>query len=86
MNEQKPEQVEKNDAGAVGSNVGLGLLPCPFCGGEASRRVSNDILQVGCDSCLITFANHVRFGCRADTEWNMRPNMELTGAEGVRVD
>ncbi len=48
------------------------LLPCPFCGGEAYRRVSNKILTVGCNDCLVSFANHVRFGCRADGEWNTR--------------
>ena len=48
------------------------LKPCPFCGGEAYREVKNDILQVGCRNCLISFANHVRFGCHADSEWNTR--------------
>jgi len=48
------------------------LLPCPFCGGEAYREVKHDILKVGCNNCLINFCNHVRFGCRADSEWNTR--------------
>lgn len=50
----------------------LKLLPCPFCGGEATRRISNNVLRVGCEKCLIDFANHVRFGCTSDTEWNTR--------------
>lgn len=48
------------------------LKPCPFCGGEPYRKVTNDILTVGCADCLISFANHVRFGCLADAEWNQR--------------
>ena len=48
------------------------LLPCPFCGGYATRSVVNDILKVGCDRCLIYFANHVRFGCQSDAVWNER--------------
>ncbi len=31
MNEQQTKQDESAQR-AVGSNVGLGLLPCPFCG------------------------------------------------------
>lgn len=56
-----------------GDGVGR-LLPCPFCGGEAYRHVRNDILTVGCNNCSISFANHARFGCVADTEWNRRSN------------
>ena len=55
------------------------LLDCPFCGGKPTRSVNNDILTVGCDSCLISFANHVRFGCRADAEWNERVAITETG-------
>jgi len=50
-----------------------GLLSCPFCGSKPKRYVSNDILHVQCPSCVsVGFHNHVRFGCRADTEWNTR--------------
>jgi hypothetical protein len=48
------------------------LKPCPFCGGVPTRKVRNDILIVGCDNCLISFASHVRHGCLADAEWNTR--------------
>jgi hypothetical protein len=45
------------------------LLPCP-CGGTASRTVSHEVLKIECDKCGRYFANHVRFGCLADSEWN----------------
>ena len=48
------------------------LKPCPFCGTKPERRVSNDILQVRCLKCVVGFYNHVRFGCRADAQWNTR--------------
>lgn len=49
------------------------LLPCPFCGAFPRRYISNDILSIDCPSCVsVGFHNHVRFGCRADTEWNTR--------------
>jgi hypothetical protein len=48
------------------------LLPCPFCGGAASRTVSYQILRVGCENCLLYFSNHVRFGCTSDGDWNTR--------------
>lgn len=64
MNKNKEEKLNKAAENA--------LLPCPFCGGEAYRHIRNDILHVGCNNCLISFVNHVRFGCRADSEWNMR--------------
>jgi transcription elongation factor Elf1 len=48
------------------------LVSCPFCGGEAIRRVRNNILTVGCDECVIYFDNHVRLGCLADSQWNNR--------------
>jgi len=60
------------------------LLDCPFCGSKPIRSVNNDILTVECDSCLISFANHVRFGCRADAEWNERevaPSLSYTQAK-----
>jgi hypothetical protein len=50
------------------------LLPCPFCGSKARRKIINEILQVGCEQCLIMFANHVRLGCLADAKWNTRVN------------
>ena len=49
------------------------LLPCPFCGTMPVREVSNDILSIYCPNCVsVGFHNHVRFGCRADTERNIR--------------
>lgn len=49
------------------------LLQCPFCGSIPRREVKNDILVIECPSCVsVGFHNHVRFGCRADEEWNTR--------------
>ena len=49
------------------------LKPCPFCGILPDRKVSNDILFITCPECVsVGFHNHVRFGCRADREWNTR--------------
>ena len=49
------------------------LLPCPFCGTLPIRQVSQDILSITCPTCVsVGFHNHVRFGCRADSEWNGR--------------
>ncbi len=57
----------------------LTLLPCPFCGGEAYREVKGDVLYVGCNNCVINFANHVRHGCLADYNWNTRvPNAVIS--------
>ena len=65
-------QMENPNPDQLNIDTNSSLLPCPFCGGKAYREVKHDILQVGCNNCLITFANHIRFGCRADTEWNTR--------------
>ncbi len=55
------------------SNMPDVLKPCPFCGENPTRRISNDILIVECQQCVsIGFHNHVQFGCRADLEWNTR--------------
>lgn len=55
------------------------LLACPFCGTQPIRKVSNDILSVTCPNCVsIGFHNHVRFGCRADAEWNTRANAQIS--------
>ena len=49
------------------------LLPCPFCGAQPTRYTYNDILFVECPECVsVGFHNHVRFGCRAEDEWNTR--------------
>jgi sarcosine oxidase delta subunit len=49
------------------------LLKCPFCGEKPIRKVENDILSITCPNCVsVGFHNHVRFGCRADSEWNTR--------------
>jgi len=55
------------------------LLPCPFCGSEPERFINNEILHVKCPNCIsIGFHNHVRLGCRADTEWNTRQQSNKT--------
>ena len=73
------DQQETNEAadGQSELTAGLGLMPCPFCGTTPTRRVSHDILHVECPQCVsVGFHNHVRFGCRADEEWNTRtPNV-----------
>ena len=49
------------------------LKPCPFCRSAPERSVSNDILKIECKACVsVGFHNHVRFGCRAEAEWNNR--------------
>jgi hypothetical protein len=54
-----------------------GLLDCPFCGSRPVRYINNDILFVQCKTCVsIGFHNHVRFGCRADGEWNTRTSQQ----------
>lgn len=51
------------------------LKPCQFCGSQPRREIKGDILIVECPSCIsVGFHNHVRFGCRADEEWNERFN------------
>lgn len=51
----------------------ISLLDCPFCGSKPVRQVRNNILDIHCPECVsVGFHNHVRFGCRADTEWNTR--------------
>ncbi len=53
------------------------LKDCPFCGSRPVREVANDVLFIRCPECLVSCANHVRFGCRADAQWNRRPDDEL---------
>jgi len=51
----------------------IGLKPCPFCGSTPKRWVNHEVLHIECPSCVsVGFHNHVRFGCRADGEWNTR--------------
>ena len=50
------------------------LKDCPFCGSRPTRYIWSNVLFVECSECLIKFANHVRFGCRADAQWNRRPD------------
>lgn len=61
----------------VGIDVQRLVLPCPFCGSHPVRKVVNNILSVTCPQCVsVGFHNHVRFGCRADAEWNERQNTQ----------
>ena len=49
------------------------LKSCPFCGEKPDRYIAHDILHINCPNCVsVGFHHHVRFGCRADTEWNTR--------------
>ena len=55
------------------------LKPCPFCGSKPDRYIISDILHVTCRECVsVGFHNHVRFGCRADGEWNKRITTDET--------
>ena len=52
------------------------LKDCPFCGSRPVREITNDVLFIRCPECFVAFANHVRFGCRADAQWNRRQDDE----------
>ena len=64
-----------------------GLVPCPFCGGEAEvvaygprllRPSRNHVYSVSCNECEMMFGWDVDYGGRYDTEyevmlaWNTR--------------
>jgi hypothetical protein len=54
------------------------LKNCPFCGTAPQRCVDHEILHVECPNCVsVGFHNHVRLGCRADSEWNSRVDEPL---------
>lgn len=51
------------------------LLPCPFCGGEASITMyGNDLSckSVGCPQCDLCFLENEREGMTAEQLWNRR--------------
>ena len=53
------------------------LKDCPFCGSRPVREVRDDVLFIRCPECLVSFTNHVRFGCWGDARWNRRQDDEL---------
>ena len=69
MSEQKQVNVNDPAEGQSALNAGLGLLPCPFCGGIAVITHKDSRSRV---ECLGRFE-----GCKINMRTHSQPNDEL---------
>jgi hypothetical protein len=79
-------------------NVGLGLMPCPFCGGEPEMlRKGNDhtkkrSITIRCPDCRVERTDAALIHSMAWLEelstrnWNVRPNAIIQGPRSGPVE